>query len=454
MPAAPPPATVPQRLIRLALPVVGLNMLNVLALAVDTAMVGRLPQPEAALTGLGFGTQFLFILMVLMMGVSVGSVAIVARAFGAGDMALVNRQLAQSMMLTVLLGLGVGLAGNLVAPVYLDLVAARGEAREAALTYLRPLLLGTVFNYLTILLGSVLRGVRNTRLAFQVAVMSNLVNFGINWLLILGNAGAPRLGVLGASIGTLMSQMSALVMILGALFWGAVPGLRPPTRPVPIDRAGAWALIRIGAPAALDMVVLNAGFLSIISMLGRLDPLAVAAHGIGLRIQALAFVPGMGISQATGALVGNALGAGKPEEARAVARASVGLSALTMGVLAVMIVVPVPWILGLFHVEAAGPLGQHATTWIRLLGLCMPLAGVHIALAGTFQGAGATRLSLRLNVLSTVLVQVPVSFLLGFPLGFGPLGVWGGFPVSFLARAGLAIHAFRAGDWLNAAPRR
>ena len=453
MPEAPAPASVNRRLVRLALPVVGLNVLNVLALAVDTAMVGRLPHPEAALTGLGFGTQFLFILMVLMMGVSVGSVAIVARAFGAGDLPLVNRQLAQSMMLTVLLGLGVGFAGNLLAPLYLDLVAAEGEAREAALTYLRPLLLGTVFNYLTILLGSVLRGVRNSRLAFQVAVVSNLVNFGINWLLILGNAGAPRLGVLGASIGTLTSQITALVLILSALFLGAVPGLKPPTRPVAIDRAGAAALIRIGAPAVLDMVVLNAGFLSIISMLGRIDPLAVAAHGIGLRIQALAFVPGMGISQATGALVGNALGAGRPDEARAVARASVGLSVVTMGALALLIVIPVGNILGLFNVAAEGPLGQHATTWIRLLGLCMPLAGVHIALAGTFQGAGATRLSLRLNLLSTLLVQIPASFLLGFPLGLGPLGVWGGFPVSFLAKAALAIHAYRKGDWIKASPR-
>ena len=128
-------------------------------------------------------------------------------------------------------------------------------------------------------------------------------------------------------------------------------------------------------------------------------------------------------------------------------------SVMTMGALALLIVIPVGSILGLFNVAAEGPLGQHATTWIRLLGLCMPLAGVHIALAGTFQGAGATRLSLRLNLLSTLLVQIPASFLLGFPLGLGPLGVWGGFPVSFLAKAGLAIHAYRKGDWIKASPR-
>jgi Na+-driven multidrug efflux pump len=123
------PASVPRRLLSLALPVVGLNVLNVLSLAVDTAMVGRLPDPASALTGLGYGTQFLFILMVLMIGLAVGSVAIVARAFGARDLDRVNHQLGQSMMLTVGMGVLMGLVGRAVAPLYLDLVAPPAPRR-------------------------------------------------------------------------------------------------------------------------------------------------------------------------------------------------------------------------------------------------------------------------------------------------------------------------------------
>jgi putative MATE family efflux protein len=447
------PASVPRRLLSLALPVVGLNVLNVLSLAVDTAMVGRLPDPASALTGLGYGTQFLFILMVLMIGLAVGSVAIVARAFGARDLDRVNHQLGQSMMLTVGMGVLMGLVGRAVAPLYLDLVSAQGPARAAALEYLDPLLFGLVFNYLTILLGSMLRGVGNTRLAFQVALVSNLANFGLNSVLIYGALGLPGLGVRGAAIGTLLSQVLSLLLILGALARGAVPGVRPPLRPVAVDWAAARSLWQIGAPAALDMVVLNAGFLSIVTLLGLLDPLAVAAHGIGLRIQALAFVPGMAISQATGALVGNALGAGKPDEARQIARASVGLCVAVMSVIPLFIALPSDAVLALFDVDPAGAMGGYATTWIRILGLCMPLAGVHVALAGAFQGAGATPLSLRLNLASTLLVQIPASYLLGVQAGLGPLGVWLGFPLGFVARSGLAVWTYADGAWLRARVR-
>ena len=445
----PHPHAVILRLARLALPVIGLNVLNVLALAVDTAMVARLDAPEAALTGLGFGTQFLFILMVLMIGLSVGSVAIVARAYGAGDLQRVNEQLAQSTLLTIILGLGAGFAGRALAPYYLDVVAAQGPAREAALTYLEPLLYGLVFNYLTILLGSTLRGVGNTRLAFQVALVSNLANFAFNGVLIFGRWGLPALGVQGAALGTLLSQALGLALILGALARGAVPGVRAPLRWVPIDPKAAAALLRVGAPAALDMVVLNAGFLSIVSLLGRIDPVAVAAHGIGLRIQALAFVPGMAISQATGALVGNALGAGRPDEARAIARASVTLCVTVMTVIPLVLVLPSDAVLRLFDVDADSALGAHATTWMRILGLCMPLAGVHVALAGAFQGAGATPLSLRQNMASTLLVQIPTSALLGLCTDLGALGVWLGFPAGFILRSTLATLAFRGEGWLR-----
>src|SRR6185503_13924490 len=101
-----------------------------------------------------------------------------------------------------------------------------------------------------------------------------------------------------------------LVLLVWLLRRGSVPGVELRLRPAPLDLPLARQLFRVGAPAALDLVILNGGLLSIVGMLGRIEQAAVAAHGIGLRIQALAFVPGLGVSQATGALVGQALGAG------------------------------------------------------------------------------------------------------------------------------------------------
>lgn len=439
--------SIPARLVQLAWPVIGLNVLNVLALAVDTAMIGRTPNAEAALTGLGFATQLVFLLMVLMMGLTVGTVALSARAHGAGDGGRVRHVLTQSTQLTVLLGVIVAVVGNLLAPTLIGLLGGSDAALEAGLLYLRPMLVGSTFYYLTILYGASLRSVGNTRLAFLVALAANLVNFGLNYTFILGNFGAPALGIQGAAFGTVCSQAFSAVLLLTLIRRGAVPGISVRLRPAPVDAPLARTLVRIGAPAAADMVILNASFLSIVGMLGRIDPVAVAAHGIGLRVQALAFVPGMSISQATGAMVGNALGAGNLKEAKAVVRASLVLCTIIMSTLAVLIVGFEDSLILLFDVPLDRPLAGYIRTWMRVLGLCMPLAGIYISFVGMFQGAGATRISLRINLWATLAVQIPLSFLLGFPLGLSTLGVWAGFPLGFVVKAALGAVHWRRGAW-------
>jgi multidrug resistance protein, MATE family len=436
-----------RRLVDLALPVIGLNVLNVLALGVDTAMVGHTPDSEIALTGLGFATQLVFLLMVAMLGLTVGSVALIARAHGAGQHDRVRHILSQSTGLTVGLGLMVAVLGNLVAPVVLGWMGATGGALEAALSYLRPLLLGSTFYYVTILYGACLRGVGNTRLAFWVAAASNLVNFGLNWCLILGNFGFPALGIEGAAYGTVCAQIFSTTLLIVLVHRGAVAGINVSLRPRLPDWTLARALVRVGAPAAADMVVLNISFLSILGMLGRIDPVAVAAHGIGLRIQALAFVPGMSISQATGAMVGNALGAGRVDEANKVVRASIGLCFAIMTTLGVLIVALDAPLLSLFGVAETSVLGEFSQTWMLLLGLTMPLAGVYVSFVGMFQGSGATQTSLAINVASTLAIQIPLSWILGFPMGLGAFGVWAGFPLAFVLKAVLGAWMWRRGTW-------
>src|SRR5690606_11114912 len=181
--------------------------------------------------------------------------------------------------------------------------------------------------------------------------------------------------------------------------------------------------------AALDMLVLNAGFLTVIGMLGTIDGVLVAAHGLGLRVQALAFVPGLGIAQATGALVGQALGAGDPDRARAVTRASMLLCAALMWFLAIVIVLAAHPLVAIFDVKADTPLEVFSVEWMRLLGLAMVPAAINIALVGMLQGSGATMTSLRINILTTLFIQIPLAALLGFGVGLDEFGIWLSFPL-------------------------
>jgi putative MATE family efflux protein len=439
-------SAVTRELLGLAWPIIGINVLQVLSLAVDTAMVGRTPDGAIALTGMGYASQVVFLLMVAMIGLTVGTVAFVSRAHGAGKDEQVDHILQQSTQLTLLLGLGVALVGNLVAGPILGLLGADAAAMEAGLAYLRPLLTFTVFSYLNLMYAAVLRGLGNTRLAFAVSMLMNGLNVVFNYGLILGNYGLPALGVQGAAIGTVLAQGIAAAIMFGLLNRGVMPRVKTTFRLAPIDRKLAGDLVRIGWPAATDMVVLNAGFLAIIGMLGRIDQYAVAAHGVGLRIQALAFVPGMSISQATGAMVGTALGKEHIEEARQVLRSSVVLCTLAMTAMGAVIVVWSDPIIALFDI-GPGALFDFAVIWLRVLAASMPVVGIYIAFVGLLQGAGATRESLRINIVATLLFQIPLSYVLGFVFDLGALGVWMALPIAFAGKAFWGFFAYRAERW-------
>jgi len=449
-----PPAgvdrTIFRRLFDLAMPIVGLNVLSVITLAVDTAMCGRLVDAEDALTALGFASQLVFLLMVAMLGLTVGTVAFIARAWGARETERINHVLQQSIMLTYLVSIGVAIIGNLGAGIAMEWLGAADGVRDLGVSYLRPLLTLTVFFYLNLLLAAALRAVGNTMLPFTVALFSNVLNIVLNYGFILGRLGFPAMGVRGAAWGTVISQAVAVALIVSILGRDLVPGMRARLGLVRLDRPLARDLFRVGAPAALDMVILNVAFLTIVGMLARVAQVAVAAHGIGIRIQSLAFVPALGVSQATGAMVGNALGASKVSEAREVVRGGVILSTSISTVIGLSIVVGAGPILAVFDVDVTTELGRYSVMWMRILGWGMPIVGVHIALIGMLRGAGATNTSLMINVVGTMAIQVPLSWFLGFVVGWNAFGIWVALPISFVIRMLLGIAAYHRGTWARA----
>jgi putative MATE family efflux protein len=416
-------------------------------LAVDSALCGRLPESGTALAALGFATQVVFLMMVAMLGLMVGTVALVARAYGGKAIDRVNELLAQSTQLTVLVGIAVGIAGVLLAEPILIGLGASDRVAAVGADYLRPLMVGTPFFYLTLLYAGIFRGVGNTRIPFLCAIGANVVNAVLNYGLVLGNLGMPQLGVAGSAIGTVIAQLANALAMIAILRGGRIAGLHLALRPRPIDRALAGQLFRVGWPAALDMLVLNVGFLTVIGMLSRIDEVTVAAHGLGLRVQSLAFVPGFGVAQATGAMVGQALGAADPERARRVARASMALCVGMMSVLALAIVAAAYPLVGIFDVAEGSPLEHYSVEWMWVLGFALLPAGLTIALSGVLQGSGATRTSLRINIWTTLLIQIPSAWLLGFALELDAFGVWLSFPLTFAAKSLATYVAYRRGAW-------
>jgi MATE family multidrug resistance protein len=434
----------------LAWPIIGLNILQVLSLAVDTAMVGRSGNAENSLIGLGYASQLMFLLMMVMIGLTVGTVASMARARGRGELETAQHIFQQSLQLTCLLGVGVAVVGNLLAVPLLRTLGADETTMGPALDYFRPLLVGVVFAYLTMVFAASLRAMGNTRVAFMVSLAMNGLNVVFNYGLILGNFGLPALGNTGAALGTVLSQCIAVILMVGVLRRGVVPELKLFFRLRAFDKAVTRNLFRIGWPAALDMLVLNASLLLTVGLLGRIDQAAVGAHSIGLRVQLLAFVPGIGVSQAIGALVGQALGANRLEDARAVLRSGLVLCVGIMTTLGLVLLIFADSIVGLFGVEVGTPIRVLAVEWMQLLSYMMPASAISIAVGGLLQGAGATMISLRINAATSIGLLMPCAYVLGNVVGWGAVGVWMAFPISSVVRATWTVTAYRRGNWAQA----
>lgn len=439
--------SISRKLLNLAVPIIGINTLQVLMLVVDSALCGRLPNPEPVLAALGYAVQLIWLLLVAMLGLLVGTVALVARAHGAKNTSRVDHIVEQSTMLTAIFGVVVGALGAIFAVPLMRMIGASPAIADLGAEYLRPLMLGTPFSYLVVLYTGILRGVGNTRVPFLCAIVANIINVVLNYGLVLGHFGLPQIGIAGSAVATVCAQMVNLAILIVVLRRGAVPGMVLRLRKVPLDRALARDLIKIGWPAGVDFLVINAGFLTVIGLLGYIDEVTVAAHGLGMRVQSLAFVPGMSISQATGALVGMALGAGDAERAKSVLRSSIKLCLAVMTGLGLVIFITAEAILAVFDVPSGTPLADYAVMWMHLLGYAMVPSAVHVACVGLLQGSGATRTSLKINIVSSLAVQVPLAAILGLGLDLGAFGVWLSIPLSAVLRAAWAYQAYRSGKW-------
>lgn len=448
-PPEPPAAgpSIPARLRALTLPIMGMSLLGVVTLLVDTMICGRLPDAEVALSALAFSLSLLLLIMVAMLGLSIGATSLIARANGAGDHDRINKLLLQSTLLTVVVGVTVGaVLISALRPLF-GALGATPEVTDAAIVYLRPMLAATPLSYLVILYNGVLRGLGNTRLPFVCSLAANVVNAVLSYGLALGAFGLPALGIIGTAIGSVICYAVNVALLIVILRNRRVGRVHLPLRPERIDWQLARELYRVGTPAAIELTINYGTSLALIGLVGRIDAPSVAAHGIGTRIAQIAMIPAIAISMATAAMVGMTLGAGSSDRARQVVRAALRLAMVVLCALAVALVVAAGPMLRLFDIPDGSSLHDQTVLWIRINAALLVLMSLHVVFVAVLQGSGATGTSLRISLVSTVAIQIPAALLLAYPCRLGVLGVWLSPLVGMAAKVVLELATYRRGRW-------
>lgn len=436
------PRALRHAILDLAWPVIVANFLQVLATTIDLVMVGRIGVAEIA--AVGTGGNLVFFTFTIMIGVTSGTVALVARAVGARQQREAEQFLSQSLVAGVLLSIpmvivGVFFARELVAP-----FSPTPQVATLAAEYVSIIFLSVPALFVIFIGTAALRAAGDSRTPLAIGVVENLVNFGINYALIFGNFGFPALGVRGAAIGTALAYFVGAVLFLGLLVDRRVR--------IGIDRKAlvfhaptVRRILRIGLPAAAEQLAFQVGILIWIVFVVSYGESAVAAHQIGLRVQSFAFMPGLGLSIASSALVGQSLGATLPERAERSAREATKMAIAIMGVISAFNFVFAPWIALAFAEPGAAV--NLSVTFIRLHALSIPAVGLFFTLSGSLRGAGDTRWPLYASVFGTYAIRLPLSAVLGYGLGWGLIGVWIALPVEYYLRSVIILQRFNSGAW-------
>jgi putative MATE family efflux protein len=427
-------------------PVILTNLLQSLTVTVNMIMVGNLGDEAGrdAIAGVGLGGQVVFLAQAIMMAVSAGTIALIARHIGAGEKKKAERVMEQSIVLCMLLTIPMTLLGWFGGGYIIDMFPATSEVQALGEVYVKFVFLGSAFSFFEFIMGAALRGAGDMKTPMIMAAITNIVNIAAGYVLIFGYFGFPQMGVLGAAIANVIGFAAGASVYLILLLRRKLM-LNLPTKRKRYVRKVVRRIMNIGAPAAAEQAVLQVGFLFYTALIVYFGTAVLAGHQIGARIQGLAFMPGMGFAMAATALVGQNLGAKKPDDAEKCGWESTKLSMFVMCAIGAAMFVFAEPMARLFVSDIDTV--NYAALWIRLQALAMPAIGIHFTLSGALRGAGDTRWPLNVSALGMFVVRLPIALALAFPLGLGVLGAWIAFVIEYNVRAAIIAWRFKVGAW-------
>jgi putative MATE family efflux protein len=428
--------------LRMAWPAILENALHTLLGIVDTVLVARLG--NEAVAGVGAGTQWLFLFVSVIFGLSTGSIVLIARAIGAGDPVATNRALKQSILFGLAGGLVFTLLGLVGADAMMAVLGAEGEVAAIGASYLRVLALGGVLTSVALVFGSVLRAAGDTRTPMLATAVANVVNAGVAYVLIFGHLGLPALGADGSAWGLNAARVVAFAILLAVLARGRGMLKLGPRGWLP-DPSVLSRIIRFGAPTALEQMIMMTSFMAFAWIALQLGTVAFATQRITFNAITIAFMPAFGFAIAATTLTGQSLGAGRPDLAERTAWVAVRLAALWMGAMALVYFFAGEPLLRVFtddpEVLAVG------VPSLRVIALATPVWSLGMVLSGALRGAGDTRFPLLVTTVTGWAIRVPVGYVCGLLLGLGLAGVYAGTLADALLSAGLMVWRHRRGKW-------
>jgi MATE family multidrug resistance protein len=416
-------------MLRLAVPVVFVQVGLMLMGVVDTMVVGRLS--AKALAAVALGNLMLMAITAFGRGILMAMDPLVSQARGAGDDTAVRRAVQRGLLLAALVCLPTAALLAATGPV-LTLLRQPAEAVPLAAGYVIRCLPGLLPFFWFVVLRQTLQAMERMRPIVITIIAANLLNVVLDVGMVHGRFGFPAWGTFGSAWATTISRTFLFVLIVLAARRDLVPLLsrtdRQTFRWTPMKKIAA-----LGSPIGVQIQLELTAFSVIALLMGGFGMITVAAHQVAINLAALTFMVPLGVSAAAAVRVGHAVGRGDDSGVR---RAS--SSALVCGggfmVLTALLFLGFPRALALAYTSDAEVIAL-AAALIPIAGVFQVFDGLQIVASGALRGLGDTRFPMLINLLGFWLVGIPVSLGLGFGIGWGPRGLWWGFVFGLAAVA-------------------
>ena len=414
-----------------------------LAGMVDSLMVSSIG--AYAVAAVGLTTQPKFIGLALFTAVNVSVSAIVARRKGQQDKKGANETLAAALTVVVLCGIVVSAVCVSFADPIIRLCGSNADTHESAVIYFRIIMGGMMFNIISLAINAAQRGAGNTRIAMTTNLVSNVVNICFNYLLIGGNFGFPALGVRGAAIATVLGTVCACVMSLisclhkdGFIYLGAVKSWVA-------DRFNIRSMTNVWSCSFVEQVCLRIGFLLFSMTVANLGTTEMAAHQIGTNMMSMSFSFGDGLSVAAVTLIGQSLGRKRPDMAKIYGNVCQKLGLICAAVVSTVYVLFGRQIYRLYTDETE--ILDYGVLIMYILSVLLFFQILQVVQFGCLRGAGDTRFTAMVSLISVTIIRPGLSWVLCYPLGIGLIGAWLGTFGDQAVRFVMSFIRFHKGNW-------
>jgi putative MATE family efflux protein len=426
----------------LAIPMVLEVVLESVFAVADIFWVSRLG-PDAV-ASVGLTESLLTIIYALAMGLGIGATAVVARRIGEKDPEGAARAAVQALVLAVLVSVVLGTTGALLAPRLLALMGGSPSVIATGRGYATIMLGGEAAIIVLFVTNAIFRGAGDAAIAMRVLWLANIINIVLGPLLIFGPGPFPALGVTGAAIATTIGRGIGAIYAVTRLFRQAsrIPVGR---RHLRLDVGVMRQILSLSGSATLQNLIGMASWIGLVRILAGYGSEALAGYTIAVRLIIFALLPSWGLSNAAATMVGQSLGARKPERAEQAVWRAGSYNARFLVAVGIVFFLAAPLILRAFTGDPA--VTRYAVHCLRIVALGYPLYAYGMVLTQSFNGAGDTWTPTWLNLFCFWIFEIPLAWSLAELAGLGPYGVFWAIMAAFSLLAITSAVIFRRGRW-------